>query len=68
MTEREQAIRIANRWLDSPPDWMGDPDCDPCIVGRQFLRALEEIEALRKQDWDALTAIRQKMGVLPISR
>ena len=61
MTEREQAIRIANRWL-------GDPDCDPCIVGRQFLRALEEIEALRKQDWDALTAIRQKMGVSPISR
>lgn len=41
MIEREQAILIANRWLDTPPDMTGDPDCDECILARQFLRLLE---------------------------
>jgi hypothetical protein len=49
MTEREQAIGIANKWLEHPPDMMGDPDCDHCIVARQLIRAIEEIDALKQE-------------------
>ena len=48
MTEKEQAILIANKWLDHPPDMMGDPDCNECIVARQLLRALEALERLER--------------------
>ena len=38
MTEKEQAIALANRVLDKP---YVDPDGDICLLARQFLRALE---------------------------
>ncbi len=43
MTEREQALKIANMWLDfkmNPLTQMvpGDPDCDACVLARQFIR------------------------------
>ena len=46
MTEREQAIKIANAWLDFRMNSLtqmvpGDPDCDACVLARQFLRAIE---------------------------
>lgn len=40
-TELQQAVAIANKWLEKPPDMMGDPDCDRCILARQFLRLME---------------------------
>jgi hypothetical protein len=47
MTEREQALKIANMWLEGQMNPMtqmvpGDPDCDACVVARQFIRAIEE--------------------------
>jgi hypothetical protein len=27
----------------------GDPDCDACVLARQFIRATDEIAALRKE-------------------
>jgi len=48
MSERQQAILIANKWLDDPPDLMGDPDCDFCIVARQLIRAIEENIELKR--------------------
>jgi hypothetical protein len=50
MTEREQAILLANKLLDFdiqfPTSFYvhGDPDCDACILARQFLRSIEETE------------------------
>lgn len=36
--EKEQAIRIANKILDTP---YADPDSDESVLARQFLRLLE---------------------------
>lgn len=52
MTEREQALMIADQWLDFRMNSLvqmvpGDPDCDACVLARQFVRALDEIKALR---------------------
>ena len=50
MTEREQAIMIANKLLDFAIEHPmalyvpGDPDCDVCILARQFLREIEDRE------------------------
>lgn len=46
MTEREKAIKIANMWLDGRMNSLtqmvpGDPDCDACVLARQFLRAIK---------------------------
>lgn len=38
--ERDEAIAIANRWLDEP---FADPDDDWRTVARQFLRAIERL-------------------------
>jgi hypothetical protein len=48
--ERHQAERIANAWLDfqmNPLTQMvpGDPDCDACVLARQYLRALDRFRA-----------------------
>jgi hypothetical protein len=53
-TEREQAIRIANQWLDFQMNSLvqmvpGDPDCDACVVARQLLRALERLGEYRPE-------------------
>jgi hypothetical protein len=45
-SEREQAMWIANKFLDTP--W-SDPDSDQNILARQFLRALEREAALAAQ-------------------
>lgn len=44
MDERTQAAGIADRLLDEP---LVDPDCDACVLARQFNRSQEEIESLR---------------------
>ena len=51
MTEFDQAILIANKWLDfdmNPLTQMvpGDPDCDACVLARQFIRAIERLKVL----------------------
>ncbi len=51
--EPEIARRIAERWLERPPDLMGDPDCEECVVARQYLRARELIEQMRESVEDA---------------
>jgi hypothetical protein len=48
VTEREQARRIAEMWLEflmNPLTQMvpGDPDCDACVLARQFIRASEAL-------------------------
>jgi len=52
MTEQEQALIIANKWLDfdmNPLTQMvhGDPDCDACVLARQYIRLRERYEAQR---------------------
>lgn len=49
LSELEQARRIANDWLDFKMKSLvqmvpGDPDCDACVLARQFLRLLEKVE------------------------
>lgn len=53
MSERETALRIANDWLDFKMNSLvqlvpGDPDCDACILARQFVRLIERLERLEK--------------------
>jgi hypothetical protein len=43
--EAEQAKRIAEQWLDFKMN-PGDPDCDACVLARQYLRAVERINSL----------------------
>ena len=38
MIEEQKALAIANKWLEHPPDMMGDPDCDECVVARELIR------------------------------
>lgn len=38
MIEFDEAVKIANLWLDKPYE---DPDSDTCILARQFLRSIE---------------------------
>lgn len=44
--ERERAIKLANIVLDRRS---GDPDDDFAVLSRQLLRAIEEIERLKRQ-------------------
>jgi hypothetical protein len=51
MTEQEQARRIAEMWLDfkmNPLTQMvpGDPDCDACVLARQYIRMRDMCEAM----------------------
>ncbi|WP_439398776.1 hypothetical protein ACRQ5Q_15330 [Bradyrhizobium sp. PMVTL-01] len=51
MTEQDQAKQIAEMWLDfqmNPLTQMvpGDPDCDACVLARQYVRLLEYAEAI----------------------
>jgi hypothetical protein len=58
MTEREQAIRIANLLLNFDSSYRenefvyvhGDPNCDACILARQFLRASEVAVTVTKEE------------------
>ena len=63
MTEREQALKIATDWLEfkmKPLTQMvpGDPDCDACVLARQFIRAVDRLdifppESLKRGDRSA---------------
>ncbi len=70
MTEQEQAAKIANDWLDFKMNSLvqmvpGDPDCDACVLARQYIRLSSELDQyranLRRRDdfigehrlWDA---------------
>lgn len=52
MSDEEQvARRVAEMWLDFQMDPLtqmvpGDPDCDACVLARQYLRALDRIARL----------------------
>lgn len=45
MTEKQEAFDLANRILENPSL---DPDGDASVIARQFLRAREEIDAMRE--------------------
>jgi len=44
VSEKEEAIALANKVLDEP---YRDPDDDLSMMSRQFLRALEAVDRLR---------------------
>jgi hypothetical protein len=49
MTEREQALKIANKWLNFDMNALvemvpGDPDCDACVLARQFILVVEQLD------------------------
>ena len=51
MNERQAARDIAARWLDFRMNALvqmvpGDPDCDACVLARQYMRALDKIAQL----------------------
>jgi hypothetical protein len=53
MNERLIAKVTAERWLEGIMNPLvemvpGDPDCDACVLARQYLRALEALEALEE--------------------
>ena len=53
MTEQEDAKRIAERVIDfrvTPIIFYvhGEPDCDAVVLARQYIRALEEIDRLKR--------------------
>lgn len=55
MKERDQALLIANMWLEFKMNSLtqmvpGDPDCDACVLARQYVRAIERIATL----WEAI--------------
>jgi len=58
MTEKEEAVRLANAVLEKP---YIDPDGDISMLARQFLRAREEIDAMMEAleamvaEWDKMT-------------
>lgn len=45
MTEKQHAFTLAHAILDKPGE---DPDSDISVLARQFLRAREEIDAMRE--------------------
>lgn len=59
MTEKQEAFDIANAVLNSPSL---DPDGDTSVLARQFLRAREEIDAMR----EALKRAREPLGKIRI--
>lgn len=49
--ERQQAWKTAHAWLDGRMNLLvemvpGDPDCDACVLARQYLHALDKIAQL----------------------
>lgn len=55
MTEKQEAFDIAHRLLENPSL---DPDGDASVLARQFLRAREEIDAMRDALEDAQVEMR----------
>jgi hypothetical protein len=53
-SEHSQALAIANRWLDFKMNALtqivpGNPDCDACVLARQFIRTEELTLQLRER-------------------
>lgn len=62
MTEAEKAQKIADNWLEfdmNPMTQMvpGDPDCDACVLARQFNRALDKIQRLEVENYHLKEAL-----------
>jgi hypothetical protein len=78
MNEREQAAKIANMWLDfqmNPLTQMvpGDPDCDACVLARQYVRLAETSDWIQSADGNdtiretpeaELRSLREENGLL----
>lgn len=52
--ERDHAREIAEQWLDGKMNHLvqmvpGDPDCDACVLARQFVRISEALDAKVKE-------------------
>jgi hypothetical protein len=52
MTEREAALKIAEDWLDFKFAQFtamvpGEPDCDACVIARQYKNAIEQQKILK---------------------
>lgn len=60
MTERDDAIKLANRILDKPNI---DPDGDICLLARQFLREVEQLDYLRRTIWICSRFARREVGI-----
>ena len=65
MNERDQALQIANMWLDFRMNALtqmipGDPDCDACVLARQFIRATDQLAAVD-------TKINELMATVPLA-
>lgn len=53
-SELKLAAAVAEDWLDfkmNPLTQMvpGDPDCDACVLARQYLHLLEVVDIMRKK-------------------
>lgn len=53
MEERQQAWQVSHQWLDFRMNALtqmvpGDPDCDACVLARQYMRALDKIAQLHE--------------------
>jgi hypothetical protein len=73
ISEHSEALYIANQWLDFKMNALtqmvpGDPDCDACIVARQFIRTEEHCQILMASN-AALTSeiLRLRTGLLRIA-
>lgn len=63
MTEPEQALLIANMWLDFRMNSLtqmvpGDPDCDACVLARQYIRATDRLARIETQVGELLALAR----------
>jgi hypothetical protein len=71
MTEREQALLTANKWLEFDMNALtqmvpGDPDCDACVLARQFIRATDAVLPIpSKVDAVELANAMMAMGMVP---
>lgn len=53
--EQEQALAIANMWLDGKMNSLvqmvpGDPDCDACVLARQYIRAIKRLHSFEAKE------------------
>lgn len=61
MTEEDMAVIIAEAWLDGRMNSLtqmvpGDPDCDACVLARQYVRLRERSGAEKTVDTTKLNA------------
>lgn len=71
MNEREQALAIAEKWLNfdmNPLTQMvpGDPDCDALVLARQYVRTTEREQARVSAILDAVEALERNSTSAPV--